>query len=237
MNEYAVQPRVSAPFLGQSFRVVVAHAPGKYRPPFNHPEVTWIACNLDSECLRKAAVERPDLVLLEAHGAEETALQLCRSLRSESETKSVRIAIWSPNSEQSRRLEFYEAGADDVVTDLEIGSEAVMRLTADARRAYFDKSQIAFADLILFPDRHLVSRRGRSILLSSFQLQLLQYLMEHPGVVFSRDDLSQELWSGRRVNACSISTAMNRLRHLLSLPGAPDLIHTVRGIGYVLHAQ
>lgn len=237
MNEYAVQPRASAPFLGQSLRILVAHTQGRSRPPFDHPKVTWIACNLDSACLRKAAAERPDLVLLEAHDAAETALQLCRSLRSEAETKSVRIAIWSPALEPLRRLEFYEAGADDVVTDVEIGSEAVMRLTADARRSFFDKSQIAFADLILFPERHLVWRRGKSISLSCFQLQLLQYLIEHPGIVFSRHELSQGLWNGRRVNAGSISTAMNRLRHLLSIPGAPDLIQTVRGIGYVLQAQ
>ena len=237
MNKYAAQRSDSAPYLGQALRILVAHAQGLTRPPFEHPKVTWFACDLDSACLRKAAAERPDLVLLEAHGAAETALQLCRSLRSEAETKSVRIAIWSPGLKQPHRLEFYEAGADDVVTDVEIGNETVMRLTADARRSFFDKSQIAFADLILFPDRHLVWRRGKSISLSHFQLQLLQYLMENPGIVFSRDDLSQGLWNGRPINACSISTAMNRLRHLLSVPGAPDLIHTVRGIGYVLHAQ
>ena len=135
------------------------------------------------------------------------------------------------------RLEFYEAGADDVITEPTIGREHVLRLTADARRSIIDKSEIAFADLVLQPDRHLAWRRGKVISLSRFQLELLQFLMEHPNRVFSREDLSTGLWSGRPVNACSISTAINRLRHLLSLPGAPDLIHTVRGSGYVFQAQ
>ena len=238
MNDAAVQQRASTPFLGRTFRILVARPPTRdTAPPFDHPNVAWIGCELDSQCLRKAATERPDLVLLDTQGSGVTALQLCRSLRSEAETKTVRIAIWSPGLEQSQRLEFYEAGADDVVTDAVIGREHVLRLTADARRSFFDQSEIAFADLVLLPDRHLVWRRGKSISLSRFQLQLLQFLIENPNKVFSRADLSTGLWNGRPVNACSISTAMNRLRHLLSLPGAPDLIHTVRGSGYVLQAQ
>ena len=238
MNEVSVSSIGSAPFLGRTFRILVARASTKVDAlPFDHPNVAWTECDLDSQCLRQAATERPDLVLLKTGGADGAAVQLCRSLRSEGETKSVRIAIWSPGLEQSGRLEFYEAGADDVVTEPAIGREHVLRLTADARRSFFDKSEIAFADLILQPDRHLVWRRGKSISLSRFQLELLRFLMENPNKVFSRDDLSAGLWNGRPVNACSISTAMNRLRNLLSLPGAPDLIHTVRGSGYVLQAQ
>jgi len=197
----------------------------------------WITCELDSDCLKKAATERPDLVLLEPCSSVGTALQLCRSLRSETETKFIGVAIWAPSLESVRRLEFYEAGADDVVTDAVIGPETVMRLTAHARRSLIAKSQISFADLVLLPDRHLALRRGKSISLSQFQLQLLQFLMENPDRVFSRNDLLKRVWSGRKIHDCSISTAVNRLKHLLSLPGAPDLIHTVRGSGYVLHAQ
>lgn len=237
MNESTIQPSASTPSFGQTFRILVSRrqtlSPSL---PFDNPKVAWIACELDSECLRKAAAERPDLVLLVTQGSDATSLQLCRSLRSESETKSIRIAIWSPGLEQFRRLEFYEAGADDIVTDAVIGRESVMRLTADARRSLFDKSQISFADLVLFPDRHLARRRGKSISLSQFQLQLLQFLIENPDTVFSRNDLSEAVWKGRAIHDCSISTAMNRLRHLLSVPGVPDLIHTVRGSGYVLHA-
>lgn len=238
MNLLTAPPTASAPFLGQSFRILLGRsAPGHPSPPFVHPEVIWSACELGSECIRKSVIERPDLVLLEPGSAIVAALQLCRSLRSEAESKSIRIAVWSPGLEQGQRLEFYQAGADDIVTEGVMGSESIMRLTSDARRVVADKSRIAFADLVLFPDRHLAWRRGKSISLSGFQLKLLHFLMQHPDIVFSREELSHALWQDRPVNSCSISTAMNRLRHLLSAPDAPDLIQTVRGIGYVLQAH
>lgn len=238
MSECILQRKASVPSLEHSFRIVVSRQRSpRSAPPFVHPKVTWIPCALDSECLAKAADERPDLVLLEPNGFDQAALLLCRSLRSDAKTNATKIAIWSPDLELSRRLEFYEAGADDVVTDVVIGSESVMRLTAEARRSLSDKDQISFGDLILFPDRHMARRRGKSVLLSSFQLRLLRFLVANPDTLLSREELAAGLWDDHSVQACSISTAMNRLRHLLNVPGAPDLIHTVRGFGYILQAK
>lgn len=182
------------------------------------------------------ASERSDLVMIQPESGVDAGLQLCRSLRSEEETHAVRIAIWCAGLEEARRLEFYEAGADDVVVEAEIGNESIMRLTSDARRSLFEKPHSTFADLILFPDRHLAWRRGKSIALSGFQVQLLQFMMSSPDTIFSKSVLAAGLWSNDPVHEGSISTAVNQLRQLLSIPGAPDLIQTVRGTGYILQS-
>ena len=184
-----------------------------------------------------AASERPDLVLIQPDNLIGTAIQLCRSLRSEEPANAIRIAVWSVNLAKPERLEFYRAGADDVVTDHEIGSEAIMRLTSDARRSLFDKPNLTYSDLVLFPDRHIAWRRGKSVPLSRFQIQLLQFFMENPQTMLTRSDLAASVWKDDPVHDGSISTAVNRLRHLISLPDAPDLIHTVRGRGYILQSR
>lgn len=226
------------PVSEQTFRILVSKAQCFAPwPPFVCHDVMWTSCGLNIECLSNADSEIPDLVLLETKGSVAGALQLCRSLRSEAATNSMRIAIWGAGMERSRRLEFFRAGADHVATDALIGSDNVMRLTVDARRSLFGKSHVTFADLVLFPDRYLAWRRGKSITLSQFQVELLQFLMENPKTVFSRDDLSEGVWKGRPVHDRSISTAVRRLKRLLNLSGVPDLIHTVRGGGYVFQTK
>jgi two-component system response regulator MprA len=89
-------------------------------------------------------------------------------------------------------------------------------------------------DLTLDPARFMAWRNGRAILLTAFQVQLLELLMRQPDHVFSRDELQSTLWQGRKLDMANLRTCIRRLRGVLNGPGERELVRNVRQHGYVL---
>ena len=97
-----------------------------------------------------------------------------------------------------------------------------------------ETSVLRFGDLTLDPGRFKAWRNGRTILMSTLQVQLLSLMMARPTHVFTRDELEQTLWQGRTLEIANLRTCFRRLRHALNAPGETELICNVRQQGYAL---
>lgn len=97
--------------------------------------------------------------------------------------------------------------------------------------------RLTYHDLTLDPEQYKVWRDETPIILPTFQFRLLEFFMTHPGRVFSRRELLQNVWRDADLNEGAVTACMARLRRALSLPGKPDLIRNARHSGYALDAD
>jgi DNA-binding response OmpR family regulator len=146
------------------------------------------------------------------------------------------ICILSARDEVEDRVAGLEAGADDYVVkpfDLE---ELVARLRALLRRApSTDSELLRLGDLIVDPAQRSVSRGGRPIELTRREFELLEELVRHRGVVLSRQQLLERVWGyDFEVDGNVVDVFVGYLRRKLEADGEPRIIHTVRGVGFVV---
>jgi two-component system response regulator PrrA len=146
------------------------------------------------------------------------------------------ICILSARDEVQDRIAGLEAGADDYVVkpfDLE---ELVARLRALLRRVpSAESSLIRLGDLIVDPAQRTVHRAGRDIELTRREFELLEELARHRGMVLSRQQLLERVWGyDFEVDGNVVDVFVGYLRRKLEARGEPRMIHTVRGVGFVL---
>ena len=92
-------------------------------------------------------------------------------------------------------------------------------------------------DLALDPTAHKVLRRNRTLAIGPTEFRLLRHFMEHPGRVFSRDQLLDAVWgTGSEIELRTVDVHIRRLRKAIEVDGAPDPVRTVRSAGYALEA-
>ena len=134
------------------------------------------------------------------------------------------------------RVAGLDAGADDYLVKPFALRELLARLRALLRRVEEPaRTELRFADLALDPRAHQVRRGDREIELSRTEFALLQLFLEHPRQVLSRSQLFERVWGydfGATSNALGVY--MGYLRRKTEAGGEPRLLHTVRGVGYVL---
>jgi len=139
--------------------------------------------------------------------------------------------------EETDRLRGLDSGADDYVTKPFSPAEVIARLRAVLRRALPSTAveTLEYEDIMLDLAGHRVERAGRNIHLGPTEFRLLRHLMEHPGRVYSREQLLDAVW-GRDiyVEARTVDVHIRRLRKALNEGDAADLIRTVRSAGYAL---
>ena len=139
--------------------------------------------------------------------------------------------------DETDRLRGLDSGADDYVTKPFSPAEVIARLRAVLRRALPSTAveTLEYEDITLDLAGHRVERAGRSIHLGPTEFRLLRHLMEHPGRVYSREQLLDAVW-GRDiyVEARTVDVHVRRLRKALNEGDATDLIRTVRSAGYAL---
>jgi len=100
------------------------------------------------------------------------------------------------------------------------------------------KGQLTFSDVVMDLDAHRVNRAGQYIHLGPTEFRLLQFLMERPGTVYSREELLNAVWGPDiYVEPRTVDVHIRRLRKALNLEGKDDLIRTVRAAGYALDSQ
>jgi DNA-binding response OmpR family regulator len=146
------------------------------------------------------------------------------------------ICILSARDEVEDRVAGLEAGADDyVVKPFEL-EELVARLRALLRRAPSTESDLLrIGDLIVDPAKRSVSRGGRAIDLTRREFELLEELVRHRGVVLSRQQLLERVWGyDFEVDGNVVDVFVGYLRRKLEAGGEPRIIHTVRGVGFVV---
>lgn len=182
----------------------------------------------------------PDLILLDWMLPSLSGIELCRRLRSRSETRNLPIVMITARGEEADRIRGLDTGADDYITKPFSTTELMARIRAVLRRIRpaLAEDIVTFGDVVMDRSSHRVRRGEREIHLGPTEYRLLEHLMQHPGRVFSRTQLLDAVWgSDVYVEARTVDVHIGRLRKALNQKGQRDPIRTVRAAGYALDEQ
>lgn len=186
--------------------------------------------------LELVEAERPGVMVLDVVMPDLSGISVVSRLRARGD--EIPICILSARDEVEDRVAGLEAGADDyVVKPFDIG-ELAARLRALLRRMPSGSGEpIRVGDLVVDPARRTVHRAGRAIELTRREFELLEELARHRNVVLSRDQLLEQVWGyDFEVDGNVVDVFVGYLRRKLEADGEPRMIHTVRGVGFVLRA-
>ncbi len=199
-------------------------------------EVTTAANGV--EALAKLSGSSFDAVIMDVMMPRLDGLEATRMLRESG--NDVPILILTARDAVDDRVDGLDAGADDYMVKPFALDELLARLRALTRRSKSgsdtaEPRALQFADLSLDPQHREVTRAGQHISLTRTEFALLQVFMENPRKVMERNTLLNEVWGFEfPATANSLEVYIGYLRRKTEVGGAPRLIHTVRGVGYVL---
>jgi two-component system phosphate regulon response regulator PhoB len=179
----------------------------------------------------------PDLVILDWMLPGISGIELCRQLRTRPQTRQLPVIMLTARGEERERVRGLSMGADDYVVKPFSVPELMARVTALLRRASPERvaDVLAFGDIAMDREKKRVSRGGRSVDLGPTEYRLLEFLLERPGRVFTREQLLDGVWgSDIYIDERTIDVHVGRLRKALNLGHGSDPIRTVRGAGYAL---
>jgi two-component system phosphate regulon response regulator PhoB len=182
----------------------------------------------------------PDLMILDWMLPGLSGIELCRRLRARPESKLLPIIMLTARGEESERVRGLSTGADDYIVKPFSVPELMARVRALLRRTSPERvaNVLTFADIVLDRERKRVFRAGRPIELGPTEFRLLEFLLERPGRVFSREQLLDGVWGdGVYVDERTVDVHVGRLRKALIRGHEADPIRTVRGSGYALDEQ
>ncbi|MCL6752313.1 response regulator transcription factor [Nostoc sp. CCCryo 231-06] len=176
----------------------------------------------------------PDLVILDWMLPGLSGLEICRRLRATG--ISVPVILLTAKDEVNDRVAGLDAGADDYVVKPFSIEELLARIRAHLRRTQeTDQDNFQFEDLSLNHRTRQVYRGKRAIELTAKEFDLLEYILSHPRQVFTKDQILQKVWGYDFMgNSNIIEVYIRYLRLKLEENNEKRLIHTVRGVGYVL---
>ena len=179
----------------------------------------------------------PDLVLLDWMLPGLSGIELCRRVRARADTERMPIIMLTARGEESERVRGLAIGADDYIVKPFSVPELLARIRALLRRAKPGQvaTVLSIGDVELDRETRRVLRAGRDVHLGPTEFRLLEFLMQSPGRVFSREQLLNGVW-GRDIyiDERTVDVHIGRLRKLLNPGREQDPIRTVRGAGYAL---
>ena len=179
----------------------------------------------------------PDLLVLDWMMPKVAGIEVCRRLRAKSETRNLPIIMLTAKTEESDRIRGLDTGADDYVTKPFSTTELMARVRAVLRRIRpgLAEDKLVCGDVEIDRSSHNVTRDGKDIHLGPTEFRLLDYLMQHPGRVFNREQLLDAVWgSDVYVEARTVDVHVGRPRKALNKHGGGDIIRTVRSAGYAI---
>jgi two-component system, OmpR family, response regulator MprA len=185
--------------------------------------------------LAAVAAQRPDALILDVMMPRLDGLEATKALRSAG--NDVAILVLTARDSVNERVDGLDAGADDYLPKPFALEELLARVRALLRRSGWsgERSVLRFDDLELDPTSHEVRRGERLIELTRTEFLLLELFMHHPRQVLTRGQIFDRVWGydfGPASN--SLEVYVGYLRRKTEAAGEPRLLHTVRGVGYVL---
>lgn len=179
-----------------------------------------------AEGLRKLG-DNPDLIVLDVLLPGGDGFGVLREIRRMS---PVPVLMLTALDEVEWRVKGLREGADDYLVKPYALAELVARLEALLRRNRREEEVLSYADVVLYPRRMEVRRRGELLELSPKATLLLQCFLEHPERLLPKETLMGRVW-GEEVEPNTLEVHLSTLRRAL---GEPNLLHTLRGHGYIL---
>jgi two-component system OmpR family response regulator len=188
------------------------------------------------EALRFISGGHYDLMILDLRLPGMTGYEVLRTIRDRGVTTPV--LVLTAQDAVDHKVQALRAGADDYVTKPFAFEELLARVEAIGRRpAQLRSTAVTVGDLVLDSTTREVRRAGRLLDLTPKEFTVLEYLMRHPGRVMSRTLITEYAWDYHFDPGTNIvDVVINRLRKKIDQPQDKKLLHTVRGVGYVVKA-
>ena len=197
------------------------------------------ACD-GQEALTRLGELTPDIVLLDWMLPSISGIELCRQIRRRPATRDLPVIMVTARTEDADAVRGLNTGADDYITKPFNIEALVARMRALLRRTrtVSNKGGLAFHDISMDLTSHRVQRNGRPVHLGPTEFRLLEFLMQHPRRVFTREELLDAVW-GRdiHVEPRTVDVHIRRLRKSINGPGELDVVRTVRASGYALDTE
>lgn len=187
------------------------------------------------EALLVADETKPDLIILDWMLPQLSGIEVCRRMRTRGHLRNTPIIMLTARGEETDRIRGLDTGADDYIVKPFSMTELLARIRAVMRRVRpsLVEDVVQVGEIAMDRGTHRVKRGGRDIHLGPTEYRLLDQLMQHPGRVFSREQLLDTVWgSDIYVEARTVDVHVGRLRKALNDPGERDPIRTVRSAGY-----
>ena len=192
------------------------------------------------EALMMVKERLPDLLVCDWMMPKVSGIEVCRRLRQQTATRNLPIVMLTARSEETDRIRGLDTGADDYVVKPFSMVELMARIRAVLRRIRpaLSEDRVEFGEISVDRLSHRVQRAGRDIHLGPTEYKLLDYLMQYPRRVFSREQLLDAVWGNDvYVEARTVDVHVGRLRKALNNGDQFDPIRTVRSAGYSLDMQ
>lgn len=183
----------------------------------------------------RLAERAPDILLLDWMLPGLSGIELCRRIRARPDTAAMPVIMLTARGEEGDRVRGLATGADDYIVKPFSVPELLARVQALLRRAKpaHVASQLTFGNLNLDRETCRVRRDGVELHLGPTEFKLLEFLMQSPGRVFSREQLLDNVWGQEvYIDERTVDVHIGRLRKAIAQPGQQDPIRTVRGAGY-----
>jgi len=192
------------------------------------------SCHDGEEALDYISITAYDAIILDILIPKKNGYEVLSHIRKKK--KPTAVLFLTAKDAPDDRIKGLDLGADDYLIKPFHFGELTARLRAMIRRSYGTTSnQLQVADLILNSDAHTVTRAGNITDLSAKEFSMLEYLMQNESIVLSRKRLEEHLWDFEYQGASNmIDVYIRQLRLKIDQPYKTKLIHTIRGVGYVL---
>ena len=189
-------------------------------------------CHDGYAALALVHADPPDVAILDVMLPGLDGVDVCRRLRGE--RVDVLILMLTARDATADRVRGLDAGADDYLVKPFAYEELLARVRALLRRRAAPDTKLSLGDLVLDPVAHEVRRGGRAVELTAQEFDLLRCFLQHPRQVLSRGQLLDAVWGLPPASASNVVDVY--VGYLRAKLGEPRLIHTVRGVGYVLRS-
>jgi len=183
-----------------------------------------------NEAIEKAKEVHPDLIILDIMMPYKSGVDVCRILRSQTAFEDTLIIFLTALNDDTTQIKSLEIGADDYITKPVSPKVLISRVNAIFRRVYKEDGKvIQIGNVIIDPEKYMVSINGGPVVLAKKEFELLYMLATSPGRVFLRNEILNQVWgSDVIVGDRTIDVHIRKIRQKLDL----DCITTVKGVGY-----
>ena len=192
------------------------------------------------EAILRIAETQPDLVLLDWMLPVMSGIEVCRQIRRRPETRDLPVIMVTARAEDQDSVRGLNTGADDYITKPFSIEALLARVRALLRRSNTvpAKGQLTFHDVTMDLTSHRVSRNARALHLGPTEYRLLEFFLNHPRRVFTREELLDAVWGKDiHVEPRTVDVHIRRLRKAINGEGELDLVRTVRAAGYALDTE